>query len=137
MNQNSDAAPLIDFSTVVVVAKSPINRIVLAKIVERTGLRPIVEAPETAAARLLALTPCAIVLDGGVNNKECDHLEAIIAAVRRVCGGTSPAVILLSSKIGTPRSLGLPDVVDTVVAKPITPEKLQPVIERLIAMTRT
>ncbi|MGB3899474.1 MAG: response regulator [Mesorhizobium sp.] len=137
MNQNSDAAPLIDFSTVVVVAKSPINRIVLARIVERTGLRPIVEAPETAAATLLSLTPGAIVLDGGTDNRECHHLGVTIASARRACGGASPAVILLSSKVGTPQSVGLPGVVDTVIAKPITPEKLQPVIERLIAMTRS
>jgi hypothetical protein len=40
------------------------------------------------------------------------------------------------SRIGTPHSLGLPEVVDVVVAKPITPEKLQPVVERLITLAR-
>ncbi|RWG02967.1 MAG: response regulator, partial [Mesorhizobium sp.] len=33
---------------------------------------------------------------------------------------------------GTPDSLGLSSVVDAVVAKPITPERLQPVIDRLV-----
>ncbi|RWH06378.1 MAG: response regulator, partial [Mesorhizobium sp.] len=43
-----------------------------------------------------------------------------------------PAVILLSTRNGTPDSLGLSSVVDAVVTKPITPERLQPVIDRLV-----
>lgn len=35
MNQDDVAAQEMDFSTVVVVARSPVNRIVLAKIIER------------------------------------------------------------------------------------------------------
>jgi hypothetical protein len=45
-------------------------------------------------------------------------------------------VILLSNRVGTPESLDLPGVVDVVVAKPITPECLQPVIDRLAALGR-
>lgn len=136
MNQDSEAASELDFSTVVVVAKSPINRIVLAKIVERSGLRPIVEAPETAALALKAASPGAVILDGGADNRECERLHPIVAAARTTAGGMHPAVILLSNRIGTPQSLGLADIVDAVVAKPITPEKLQPVLERLIASAR-
>lgn len=134
MNHDSEAASGIDFSAVFVVAKSPINRIVLAKIVERSGLRPIVETPETAT--LHSPVPGAIILDGGVDNKECERLHSIVAAARIAASGAHPVVILLSNRIGTPQSLGLPDIVDAVVAKPITQEKLQPVLERLIAMAR-
>ncbi|TIP46122.1 MAG: response regulator, partial [Mesorhizobium sp.] len=37
----------------------------------------------------------------------------------------------LSTRNGTPESLGLSSLVDAVVAKPITPERLQPVVDRL------
>lgn len=136
MKQNGDAVPGINPFKVLVVANSPINRIVMAKIVERAGLQPMVASPATAAAMLQPLVPGAVILDGGADNKECDGLIPAVAAARHGAGGTLPAVILLSNRIGTPHSLGLPELVDVVVAKPITPEKLQPVIERLIALAR-
>ena len=133
-NDNGRAArqaqPCADFSKVLVVGKSPVNRIVVAKIVERAGLKPISEAPEAAERALRAHLPGTIVLDGGADNRDCDMLMAGIAAAR-MGGGHTPAVILLSNRVGTPESLDLPNVVDAVVAKPITPECLQPVIDRL------
>ena len=120
----------VDFSKVLVVGKSPVNRVVVAKIVERAGLKPTSEAPEVAERALHAHLPGTIVLDGGADNRDCDMLMAGIAAVRMSSGHT-PAVILLSNRVGTPESLDLPNVVDAVVAKPITPECLQPVIDRL------
>ncbi|TIU00605.1 MAG: response regulator, partial [Mesorhizobium sp.] len=37
-----------DFSKVLVVGKSSINRVVVSKIVEKSGLKPISEPPEAA-----------------------------------------------------------------------------------------
>ncbi len=54
------------------------------------------------------------------------------AALRRTSGQSQPPVILLSTRNGTPESLSLSSVVDAVVAKPITTERLQPVIDRLV-----
>ncbi|QDC03298.1 response regulator [Mesorhizobium sp. 8] len=124
-----------DFSKVLVVARSPINRIVVAKIVERAGLKPIAEPPETAEKALRMQAPGTVVLDGGPDNRDCDALMAGIAAAR-TAGRHVPAVILLSNRVGTPESLDLPGVVDAVVAKPITPECLQPVIDRLATLGR-
>ncbi len=119
-----------------VVGRSPVNRVVVSKIVERSGLKPISEAPETAEKALQVFLPGTIVLDGGADNKDCDALIAGIAAVRRLGGGRTPSVILLSNRNGTPQSLGLSSIVDAAVAKPITPERLQPVIETLIGHCR-
>jgi len=139
-NDNGVAAgrgtrPQADFSKVLVVGKSPVNRIVVAKIVERAGLKPISEAPESAERALLAHAPGTVVLDGGADNRDCDALIAGIAAAR-LAGGHKPAVILLSNRVGTPESLDLANVIDAVVAKPITPECLQPVIDRLSGHAR-
>ncbi|MET3523571.1 response regulator [Mesorhizobium abyssinicae] len=132
--RGTDAGLATDFSQVLVIGRSPINRVVVAKIVEKSGLKPISESPETAAKALRGLIPGAVVLDGGADNKDCDALISGIDALRRISGKALPSVILLSTKTGTPESLGLSSVIDAVVAKPITPERLQPVIDRLIGL---
>ncbi|TPI50580.1 MULTISPECIES: response regulator [unclassified Mesorhizobium] len=119
-------------SQVLVVGKSPINRVVISKIVERSGLKPISESPDMAAKTLRLLALAVIVLDGGADNRDCDTLMPGIEMLRRASGKSLPPVVLLSTKNGTPESLGLSNVVDAVVAKPITPERLQPVIDRLV-----
>lgn len=121
-----------DFSKVLVVGKSSINRVVVSKIVEKSGLKPISESPERAGKALSGLIPGAVILDGGPDDKDCDGLLSSIDALRRASGKAQPSVILLSTRNGTPGSLGLSSVVDAVVAKPITPERLQPVIDRLV-----
>ncbi|GLS38340.1 response regulator [Mesorhizobium tianshanense] len=128
---------LADFSRVLVVGKSPVNRVVVSKIVERSGLKPISESPETAAATLRSLIPGAVVLDGGADNKDCDALMSGIDTLRRTSGRSVPSVILLSIKNGTPESLGLSSIVDAVVFKPITTERLQPVIDHFIGLGRS
>lgn len=125
-----------DFSRVLVVGRSPVNRVVMSKIVERSGLKPISETPDTAEKALQVFLPGTVVLDGGADNSDCDKLMAGIAAMRRLGDGRTPSVILLSNRNGTPQSLGLSTIVDAVVAKPITPERLQPVIEILIGHCR-
>lgn len=137
MSRNVDPEMLTDFTRVLVVGNSPVNRVVVSKIVERSGLKPISESPEMAATTLRSLIPGAIVLDGGADNKDCDALMSRIDALRRISGRSRPSVILLSTKSGTPESLGLSSVVDAVVVKPITTERLQPVIDHLIGLGRS
>ncbi|TIN27486.1 MAG: response regulator [Mesorhizobium sp.] len=132
VTRDASTEAIRDPSQVLVVGKSPINRVVISKIVERSGLKPISESPDTAARILRSLIPGAVVLDGGSDNKDCDNLMSSIDALRRASGKSLPPVILLSTKNGTTESLGLSDIIDVVVAKPITPERLQPVIDRLI-----
>jgi CheY-like chemotaxis protein len=125
-----------NFTAVLVVGKSQITRVVVSRIVERSGLRPVSEPPENAQRTLSALKPGTVILDGGVDNCDCNHLLASISAQRRVSDRNVPRVILLSTRIGTPESLSLGSTVDAVVAKPITPEALQPVVDRLMETVR-
>ena len=121
-----------DLTKVLVVGHSQINRVVVAKIVERSGLKTASESPDTAMAMLRKMTPGTIILDGGSDNKDCDALMAPIMSLRLASGTNLPSVILLSNRPGTPESLSLSSAVDIVVAKPITPERLQPVVEKLV-----
>lgn len=86
-----------------------------------------------AARTLRLLVPGAIVLDGGPDNKDCDNLMSGIETLRRASGKSFPPVILLSTNNGTAESLGLSSIIDAIVTKPITPERLQPVIDRLVS----
>ena len=125
-----------DMSQVLIVGRSQINKVVVAKIVERSGLRSVSEAPESAGRALSGSKPVVVILDGGADNKDCDAIIENIVALRRANGTSLPSVILLSNKTGDQRSLSLSIAVDAVVAKPITPERLQPVVDELVMRSR-
>ncbi len=125
-----------DLSRVLIVGNSQINRIVVSKIVERSGLKPICEQP-ASAVRVLPLTfPGLVILDGGPENTDCDSVVAGVVALRRVAGGRLPAVILLSNRMAAPVGPSLDSVTDAVVTKPFTTEQLQPIVDRLVKGTR-
>lgn len=123
-----------DLSRVLVAGNSQINRIVVCKIVERSGLRPISENPVSAVRVLPLLFPALVILDGGPDNKDCDSVMAGVVALRRASGNNLPAVILLSNRNGSPASQS--GTVDAVVTKPFTTEQLQPVVDRLLLKAR-
>lgn len=120
-----------DNGQVLVVARSRINLVVVSEIVHRCGLRAIAESIEGAAGKLKAGRPRLVILDGGAENRDCDTLLQHIAALQRTSETRTPRVIMLSNRNGSVESLALSSLVDEVVAKPITPERLQPVIDRL------
>ena len=126
----------VDHVKVLVVAKSPINRVVICKIVENCGLKPISETPETAVNTLLRLIPGIVVLDGGHDNRDCEALIGQIEALRRTTGAY-PSVILLSIRNDASEKPQLSNVINAVVVKPITPEALQPVVARLSGLKRS
>jgi len=133
---NRDAAGEMapDLSRVLVVGNSQINRIVVAKIVERSGLKPVSENPVGAVRALPLVFPGLVILDGGPDNKDCDSVIAGVVALRRASGGNLPAVILLSNHSGRPVPPG--GVIDAVVTKPFTTDQLQPVVDRLLQKAR-
>ncbi|MDW6025120.1 response regulator [Mesorhizobium sp. BAC0120] len=125
-----------NLSAVLVVGTSQITRVVVSKIVERCGLRPVAESPETAGRVLSALKPGTVILDGGADNCDCDHLFDSLSVQRRISGRNVPRVILLSIRTVGSDDLRHASVIDAVVAKPITPETLQPVVSRLVEAVR-
>lgn len=130
------AALAPDFSRVLVVGRSPVNRVVVSKIIEKSGLKPISETPEAAAKMLRSVFPGTVILDGGVDNRDCDGLMARLASLRGACRHDAPSVILLATKAHCEADPVPLAAVDAVVAKPITTELLQPVIDRLLERAR-
>jgi CheY-like chemotaxis protein len=125
-----------DLSLVLVAGMSRINRIVVSRIVERTGLKAVAESPDDALACLERLRPGTVILDGGSDNCECDLLLERVTGQRRASGSNLPNVILITTSNGTPEALAPGKVVDAIVAKPITPETLQPLVARLVEQAR-
>ncbi len=123
-----------DMSRVLVAGNSQINRIVVCKIVERSGLKPVSEPPVGAVRVLPLLFPGLVILDGGPDNTDCDSVIAGVVALRRAAGKNLPAVILLSNRSG--ESVSLRGTVDAVVTKPFTTDHLQPVVEQLLHKAR-
>jgi len=123
-----------DMSRVLVAGNSQINRIVVCKIVERSGLKPVSENPVSAVRVLPLVFPGLVILDGGPDNTDCDGVIGAVVALRRATGRKLPAVILLSNRAADPASFS--GVVDVVVTKPFTADHLQPAVDRLIGAAR-
>lgn len=130
------ATDSVNFSLVLVVGKSHINCIVVSRIVERSGLKAMSEPPDKATKALCGSRPGIVILDGGADNRDCDAALIEIAERRRAFGSNVPLVILLSTRNVTPENLPHSRAIDAVVAKPFTPESLQPVVDRLLTQAK-
>lgn len=117
---------------VLIVAASPIIRIVIARTIERIYLRPIPVSPEIALDTLNDRQPDVVILDADTHEELLDPLLAELQRRRRASEDRRPRVVLIEEadrRQGEPRFAGL---VDAAVPKPITPDTLQPVVERVI-----
>jgi len=123
----------INRSLVLVVGESTINCVVVSRVVERMGLKVRSERPSVAAATLLSMEPAIVILDGGAENRDCDVLLHDLREQRNASAGLFPAVILLSTANHGAQEVPIAPVVDMVVAKPLTVDRLQPAIESLRA----
>lgn len=123
----------INRSLVLVVGESTINCVVVSRVVERMGLKVKSERPNVAAATLLSMEPAIVILDGGAQNRDCDVLLNDLREKRNASEGLFPAVILLSTANHGTQDVAIAPVVDMVVAKPLTVDRLQPAIESLRA----
>jgi CheY-like chemotaxis protein len=121
---------------VLVIGKSRINSIVVTRIAERSGLRSTSGPPESAEAAIASLQPSIVILDGGADNCDCTEVMPSLKAARDATGGHMPVVILLSTRNLPEAGEAHDDVIDAVVSKPILPELLQPVIDRLMERWR-
>ena len=131
-----DHAPAANFDLALVVGSSQINRIVVSRIAERAGLKVLVETPDSAGATLASRLPGTVILDGGADNRECERLMESLAAQRLAAGGRAPFVILLSNTNPAPGQPPKGGTIDAIVAKPITPDRLQPLIQSMMDRVR-
>jgi CheY-like chemotaxis protein len=125
-----------NLSQVLVVGKSQVNRVVIAGIVERSGLKPVSETPEEAIKSLALLRPGLVIVDGGAGNNDCEEILATLRDRRRISSKNLPIIILLTTAAADASGLVIDQTIDAVIGKPITTELLQPVIDRLVSRAR-
>lgn len=132
-----DLASDRDFQLALVVGTSQINRIVVSRIAETAGLKALTGTPEEAVSLLAERLPGVVILDGGADDRECERLMDSLAITRQPAAASPPFVILLSTTTTIPGDHPGRGAIDAVVAKPITPEKLQPLIQRHLERVRS
>jgi CheY-like chemotaxis protein len=121
-----------NMSLVLVIGLSPVNRVVISRIVERAGLKVLCEAPHNAQRSLLACHPGTVIADCGCDNSDCDGFVPLFERSRALHGGSLPLLIMLSTAGVQAGGTLLAGLADAIISKPITVEGLQPVILRLI-----
>ncbi|QDZ01652.1 response regulator [Nitratireductor mangrovi] len=116
-----------------VVGSSPINCVVISRVVERFGIRVSSVAPRQATERLTREEPAIVILDLQPSDGDCAELFEQLRAMRSRTSRSLPAVLLLSTTNTVPGTVEAGPVVDMVVARPVTIDRLQPAIEALRA----
>ena len=119
---------------VLVVGRSPVNLVVVSRIVERTGLKARSEAPETSLAAFAEVDPAILILDGGPADRDCDGLIEPLREVRLRRTIPLPGIILLSTLGRNATQAPVVSICDMILSKPITVDRLQPAIEALRAL---
>jgi len=135
-NGTATPAPEVNYDLALVVGSSPVNRIVVTRIAERAGLKVIAEVPDKADGILASHAPGTIILDGGPGDQDCACLMERLAALRLAGAERKPFVILLSSTMTTKAQTTSGGTIDAIVAKPITPERLTPLIQGMMDRVR-
>jgi len=131
-----ESAQKPDMGLVLVVGVSPVNRVVIGRIVECAGLKVICETPQNARHSLLACQPGTVVFDCGADNSECDCLAPLFEQFRIKQGDALPLLIMLSTPGVRTSGTLLTEFADATVSKPITVDGLQPVLVQLIESAR-
>jgi len=116
---------------ILVAGDSRVNRVVVCRIVERMGLHTVSAPCDEAVRSLAKLMPVTVIVDSGSENGDCEALLGSLATLRQANDGRPAVVLLSTTKVDVSDSPML-GFVDAVVPKPILPELLQPVIERLL-----
>jgi CheY-like chemotaxis protein len=122
---------------VLVVSGSRVTAVVAKRIVERTGLKCACIKPAQLDEALSKSRPAAVILDDEpqAGARIADHRRAKSSVAGY--SGAGPTVILLATN-GPVLQAGKDSAhIDAVIAKPITPDNLQPVLYNVLARIRS
>lgn len=124
-----------DLSQALIVASSPVNRIVLSRIAQRAYLKANALEPAEATRILSAPTPLSrpgvVIVDIDAQTRATSELFTHLESHRRASPRGLPLVITIVASRHKDTLAESP--VDARVVRPVTPEALQPVIDRLVA----
>ena len=127
-----------DPTQALVIAASPINRIVLTRIAQRAYLKVQAMEPVEARRILSATSPLArpglVIVDIDAQVQMSDDLFLHLEQYRSASPRRLPLVItIVPSRLDASPTV---EHVDARVVRPVTPETLQPVIQRLLTVVQ-
>ncbi len=110
-----------------VISGSPVNRVVVCRILQDSGIRPIAVDVSAAPELLSAAPPRLIVAE---SSREPERLKPLLDMLSKMAAaGSAPPVIYLAGTHGS----GLPDFpFSEVVKMPIAPESFRPLIAKYL-----
>lgn len=114
---------------VLIVSTSPINRIVISRTVEAIYLKPAAVVPAEALRALRDNEPMMVIVEQEASDDALRPLLSELALNRR--DGGAPRTVLITGSLAHGQTPSPDGLFDAVVSKPLTPDGLQPVIERL------
>jgi len=120
-----------DRNRVLIIAASPITRIVISRSIERLYLKATAVAPEGALEALAAVRPMMVIVDQGQQGDPLNALYQDLALRRQNTSERLPRVVLIVEPSRQQEMITHGGVVDAVLPKPITLEAIHPVVERL------
>lgn len=129
-----DAKPLVNFSLVMAVAASTVNRIVVSRIIEGAGLKAIACEAQAMLESMQRTMPCVVVAEEGAGESEQAALRRVAEVRARSANGLPLLVVL--SRPGSALAARPEGEADAVVSMPFTPDRLAPVVLRLVERAR-
>ncbi len=114
----------------IIVAASPIDRIVIARTIERIYLKPMPIPPESVLETLRRKTRI-VIIDALKQEEVIEPLLAELARQRQAAKG-SPRVLMIVEPDQHHLFKTRTDAVDATFVRPITPDRLQRAIERVL-----
>lgn len=128
--RDPDESATLDPGLALVVAASPVTRIVVSSIAERAGLRTHSSTPGQAQPLIAGRLPAIALLAGGADSDANNQLMEQLAALRRPAGRTQAPFIVFLANSNSSRPMD--DMADIVMAKPVTLDRLHPIIRDLM-----
>ncbi|MEO9340061.1 response regulator [Mesorhizobium sp. SB112] len=113
------------------MSASPINSVVVSRIVTLCGLKATKNLPDVAIGSMWPQCPGTIILDDAHKAKGFDEILTHLTSLRTASEGQQPMVILLSTETRLDENAPIAGIIDEVIAKPITTEGLLPILDRL------
>ncbi|KFB11117.1 hypothetical protein [Nitratireductor basaltis] len=115
---------------VLIVSQSPVNRIVVARSLERSLLKSEAVAPDVALAALERVKPWLVIIDEQGSEPVLDKLLARLAQQRKASETRALPLALLIARDSNAKEAAS-QIFNSVLVRPVTPDVLLPVVERL------
>ena len=113
-----------------IVSDTQVNRIVVSRIVENAGIKTLSMTPPQALEQSAQQFFSLVVIDGEPGMASAAEIIKRYSTGPDLADAGKPAIIFLSTSMTLPEGIEA-NAIDAVVAKPLTPDRLEAEVLRL------